>query len=69
MLATIPKLPRAAINRLVARMIERLDEMDGDPEAEPDNEDQCGAGDDGCAPVLLNGRVHWGSADEEQGDC
>lgn len=68
MLSAIPKLPRAAIDRLVSRMIERLDEMDGNPDAEPDDEDQCGAGDDGCAPVVLNGRTLWGSDMEGEGD-
>lgn len=67
-LATIPKLPRAAIDRLVARMIERLDETDGNLDAEPDDEDQCGAGDDGCAPVVLNGRTLWGSDLEDESD-
>lgn len=69
MLSAIPKLPRAAIDRLVSRMIERLDELDGNPDAEPDDEDQCAAADDGCAPVVLNDRTLWGSVDEEQGDC
>ncbi len=41
MLAAIPQFPRPALNRLVARMIDRLDDMDGDPDLEPDadNED------------------------------
>lgn len=40
MLAAIPKLPRPALNRLVARMIDRLDDMDGDPDLEPDADDE-----------------------------
>jgi hypothetical protein len=36
---------RAILARLTARMIERLDEMDGDPDDEPE-EDCCDAGDD-----------------------
>ena len=34
MLATIPSLPRPILDRLVARMIDRLDEMDGDDDLE-----------------------------------
>jgi hypothetical protein len=44
-LATIPSLPRPVLARLTARMIERLDEMDGDADEEPE-EDCCEAGDD-----------------------
>jgi hypothetical protein len=33
-LAIIPSLPRPLLSRLVARSIERLDEMDGDPDLE-----------------------------------
>lgn len=40
MLSAIPKLPRAAIDRLVSRMIERLDELDGNPDLEPDVDDE-----------------------------
>ncbi|WP_294328320.1 hypothetical protein [uncultured Sphingomonas sp.] len=40
-LSAIPQLPRPALNRLVARMIDRLDDIDGDSDLEPDadNED------------------------------
>lgn len=44
-LAMLPSLPRPMLTRLVARMIERIDEIDGDPDLEKDNED-CG-GDEG----------------------
>ena len=40
-LTILPSLPRPVLSRLVARMIDRLDEIDGDPEIEEDNED-CG---------------------------
>jgi hypothetical protein len=40
MLAAIPQLPRPALNRLVAHMIDRLDDMDGDPDLEPDADDE-----------------------------
>jgi hypothetical protein len=34
LLATQPSLPRPILSRLTARMIERLDEIDGDPDEE-----------------------------------
>lgn len=40
-LAAIPRLPRPILSRLTARLIERLDEIDGDPDLEDDTED-CG---------------------------
>lgn len=45
LLAAVPSLPRALLARLTARMIERLDELDCDPDHEPE-EDCCDAGDD-----------------------
>jgi len=45
LLASVPSLPRAILARLTARMIDRLDEMDGDTDLEPDT-DCCAAGDD-----------------------
>lgn len=39
-LSAIPQLPRPALNRLVAHMIDRLDEIDGDPDLEPDADDE-----------------------------
>lgn len=51
-LDTIPSLPRPVLSRMVARMIERLDEMDGDPDVEPngDESDHSG-GEDDCDPT------------------
>ncbi|WP_324748799.1 hypothetical protein SH591_08760 [Sphingomonas sp. LY54] len=37
LLAAIPSLPRPVLARLVARSIERMDEMDGDPDLEDDD--------------------------------
>lgn len=37
LLAAIPSLPRAELARLTACMIDRLDEIDGDPDAEDDD--------------------------------
>lgn len=42
MLAAIPSLSRPLLSRLTARMIERLDEIDGDPEAEPNGDETDG---------------------------
>ncbi len=36
LLAAIPSLPRAALNALVDRAIDRMDEDDGDPDLEPE---------------------------------
>jgi hypothetical protein len=38
-LAILPSLPRPVLSRLVTRMIERLDQIDGDDEREEDDED------------------------------
>ena len=53
-LAMLPSMPRPVLSRLVTRMIERLDQIDGDPEVEEDNED-CGH-DDGEPDYR---RPHW----------
>jgi hypothetical protein len=39
LLASVPSLPRAILARLTARTIARLDELDGDVDREPDDED------------------------------
>jgi hypothetical protein len=52
-LAIISSLPRPLLSRIVARAIERLDEIDGDP----DLEDDCGDyGEDDLPPP----RSAWG---------
>jgi hypothetical protein len=40
-LSTLPSYPRPVLARLTARLIDHLDEVDGDPDLEEDNED-CG---------------------------
>lgn len=45
LLAAIPNLPRPILARLTVRMIELMDELDGDADNEPE-EDRCEAGDD-----------------------
>lgn len=42
MLRVIPSLPRPMLARLTERMIERLDELDGDPELEPNGDEHDG---------------------------
>ena len=39
MLAAIPSLPRATLSRLAELMIDRMDEIDGDPDLEVTGED------------------------------
>jgi hypothetical protein len=53
LLASVPSLPRALLSRLTARMIDRMDEMDGDIDLEPD-EDCCAAGDDDPAGASIH---------------
>lgn len=38
-LASIPSYPRAVIERLVARMIDHLDQWDGDPDLESNGDE------------------------------
>lgn len=38
-LAALPSLPRPILSRLTARIIERLDELDGDPDEEATNDE------------------------------
>lgn len=64
MLAAIPSLPRPVLSRLVSRMIDHLDELDGDTDLEPEV-DCCSAGDDGCGVILMHGLRYWGAAQEE----
>lgn len=40
-LSAVPTLPRAVLSRLVARAIDRLDEIDGDPDLEDSDCDTC----------------------------
>lgn len=40
LLSAIPSLPRAVLSRLTERMIDRLDAMDGDPDLEPNGDDE-----------------------------
>jgi hypothetical protein len=53
LLASVPSLPRAILARLTARMIERLDELDGDTDLEPETE--CGA----AGNDMIGGRLSF----------
>jgi hypothetical protein len=69
MLAVIPSLPRAELSRLTERLIDRMDELDGDADAELEH-DVDDANDDGCGPVHKHGLTFWGAAGDEEGrDC
>jgi len=49
----IPSLPRPLLSRLVARMIDRLDELDGIPGLEPNGDEfDHGGSEDDCDPTL-----------------
>jgi hypothetical protein len=50
LLSSIPSLPRPALDRLAQRAIDRLDELDGDPDLElnGDEQDHNFAEDDFC---------------------
>lgn len=56
LLSAIPSLPRKVLARLTARLIDRLDELDPDPDAEPE-EDCCPAGDDDVRDGPMPGRT------------
>lgn len=60
LLDAIPSLPRPLLERLAERMIERLDELDGDADWEP-----CEAGDDGLHYLRLGFHQGWGNWQEE----
>lgn len=68
LLTVIPSLPRAELSRLVHRMIDRMDDIDGNPDQEDDGADQCLAGDDGCGAIIIDGRTYWGSDVEPLSD-
>lgn len=61
-------IERDRLEALIASAIEMLDAIDGDPDLEnydPDQEDDdpdhCVAGDDGMHPLIIGGRLRWGS--------
>lgn len=51
----IRRLSRYDLEALTERLIDRLDEIDGDPDIEDDTEDRCAAGDDAVfsGPVVV----------------
>lgn len=67
LLSMIPSLPRAALSRLTERAIDRMDEMDGDPDSEDEDPAECETRDDGCGVIYLRGRTVWGYEGEDAG--
>lgn len=74
MLSAIPSLPRPILARLTARMIDRMDELDGDSDLEDGDEDRCAAGDDAIVGGPTGGwqpwhqqHLHLGSEDDAEG--
>jgi hypothetical protein len=63
MLRAIPSLPRPVLARLTEKLIERLDELDGDCDLEPED-DRCLAGDDGCGFYRDGARSGWGARED-----
>ena len=61
LLTVIPSLPRPALARIVQKAINRMDDLDGDPDREDDDSDRCLAGDDCCGPIIIHGHAYWGS--------
>jgi hypothetical protein len=51
----VPAAPRSAVESVIERMIEALDQIDGDPELEEDNED---CGQDEAEPDFRRRRRH-----------
>ena len=58
---------RKAIEEEVERLLAVLDDLDGDPDLEPE-QDVDGGHDDGCGPVYIQGREVWGSEIADQPD-
>lgn len=54
LLASVPSLPRALLSRLTARMIDRMDELDGDTDLESDDNDCCAACNDDPGGVSIH---------------
>lgn len=55
-LSLIPSLPRPVLERLAQRIIDHLDDMDPDPDVEPNgDEGDYSGGEDDCDPVRCYG--------------
>lgn len=65
----IADVDRETLAKVIERGIERLDQIDGDPDIEDDDPDRCAAGDDGCGSFVepFTGRTVWGSNDDHDG--
>jgi hypothetical protein len=56
LLAAIPSLPRAELARLTDRLIERMDELDGDPDVELNGDEADGSG---CSEDEFYPQANW----------
>lgn len=52
------RVDRARLEALIANPIELLNQIDGDPELEDDDDDRCITGDDGMHKMFVDGRWH-----------
>merc|ERR1739841_397843 len=71
MLAVIPSMPRPALARLVQQAIDRMDDLDGDPDLGPDGDELDGSmGEDDFHPQNANWLGYAGCpvADPEEDD-
>tara|TARA_R110000868_G_scaffold305573_7_gene566624 strand:- start:9712 stop:10125 length:414 start_codon:yes stop_codon:yes gene_type:complete len=71
MLAVIPSLPRQSLARLVQQAIDRMDDLDGDPDLGPDGDELDGSmGEDDFHPQNADWRGYAGCpvADPEEDD-
>lgn len=58
-LASIPSYPRPVIERLVLRLIDHMDEADGDPDQEEDHEDGGNVEDEGESATWPTFGAQW----------
>ena len=66
-LSALPSLPRPVLQRLTARMIERLDEIDGNADDEDGGEDSCSAFEDQGSGFLTP--AHLAIPNDPDGDA
>ena len=63
--AAIPSLPRAELERLAERVIETMDELDGDPDVEDGDEDRCATFDDDPVSSHVQRGADYGAGDPD----
>lgn len=62
-------LPRPVLAYLIDCLIDRLDQLDGDPDLEDDDATEDEARDDGCGRINLGNRLVYGSDHYAEEDC